>query len=233
LSEATSFLSSLDSKIYPNLGIELVEDGVVIDWFQSPNHLQFKHSYIEPRLMRRIQPRQALVKACSNKQHNINHILDLTGGWGMDSLILAYHGRNVTMLEQCELVYHIACYSLNRARSINHLMAAANRIELIHTSSVDYLLAREDSRIYDCIYLDPMFPDHKSSAKPAGEMQILQHLTQNQDIDECFRLALEKAGKRVVVKRPAKSTPFSELTPDLVYRQKTIRFDVYLTNNPD
>jgi 16S rRNA (guanine1516-N2)-methyltransferase len=149
----------------------------------------------------------------------------------MDSFILAYHGRNVTMLEHNELVYQIVACSLNLARSIKHTMAAANRIELIHTSSVDFLLARQDSRPYDCIYLDPMFPDHKSNAKPAGEMQILQYLAQNQDIDECFKLALEQAEKRVVVKRPAKSKPISDLSPDLVYRQKTIRFDVYLINN--
>ena len=231
MSEASRFLSSLDRTDYPNLDIELVEDGVIIDWFQSPDHLQFKHSYTEARLVRRIQPRQALVKACNNKQHNINGILDLTGGWGLDSLILAYHGRNVTMLEHNELVYQIVSCSLNRARSIQHTMAAANRIELIHTSSVDFLRAQQDSKIYDCIYLDPMFPDHKSGAKPAREMQILQYLTQNQDIDECFKLALEMAGKRVVVKRPAKSKPISELSPDLVYRQKTIRFDVYLTSS--
>ncbi len=180
--------------------------------------------------MRRIQPRQALVKACNNKQDNINRILDLTGGWGMDSLILAYHGGNVTMLEHNELVYRVVSCSLHRARSIKHIMAAANRIELVHTDGVDFLRDQQDSRRYDCIYLDPMFPDHKSSAKPAGEMQILQYLTQNRDIDECFKLALKQAAIRVVVKRPAKSKPFSELPPDLVYRQKTIRFDVYLTS---
>ncbi len=230
LSKEAKFLGNLDQEIHPNLDITVVEDGVIIDWFQSPDHLQFKHSYTEPRLIRRLQPRQALVKACNNKQHSINRILDLTGGWGIDSLILAYHGRNVTMLEHNELVYHVASYSLNYARSIQHTRAAAECIEIIHINSLDFLLALKDSKIYDCIYLDPLFPDHKSSAKPAGEMQILQHLTQNQDIDQCFELALEKAGKRVVVKRPAKSRPISDLSADLVYREKTIRFDVYLTN---
>jgi hypothetical protein len=56
-------------------------------------------------------------------------------------------------------------------------------------------------------------------------------LTMNQDIDTCFELALQMAGKRVVVKRPVKSPPISDLDPDLVYREKTIRFDVYMTTN--
>ncbi len=76
-----------------------------------------------------------------------------------------------------------------------------------------------------------MFPEHKSNAKSAKGLQILQKLTLNQDIETCFELALKKAGKRVVVKRPAKSQPISDLSPDLVYREKTIRFDVYLILN--
>ena len=135
------------------------------------------------------------------------------------------------MLEQNELVYNISAHSLNCARLISSTSAAANRIELIHTSSVDFLLGLDHATDFDCIYLDPMFPDHKSTAKPAKDMQILQHLTDNQNIEKCFELALEKARNRVVVKRPAKAEPISDLTPDLVYKQKTIRFDVYLRNN--
>ncbi|MCP4283565.1 MAG: class I SAM-dependent methyltransferase, partial [Gammaproteobacteria bacterium] len=74
-----------------------------------------------------------------------------------------------------------------------------------------------------------MFPTHKSSAKPAKEMQVLQALTDNVEIESCFDLALQKAHKRVVVKRPAKAATLTALKPDIVYREKTIRFDVYLT----
>ena len=49
------------------------------------------------------------------------------------------------------------------------------------------------------------FPAHKSTAKPAKEMQILQALTDNTDIESCFALALSKARKRVVVKRAARA----------------------------
>ncbi len=65
--------------------------------------------------------------------------------------------------------------------------------------------------------------------QPGKEMQILQALTDNRDIETCFELALQKARKRVVVKRPARAAPISGTKPDLVYREKTIRFDVYLT----
>jgi 16S rRNA (guanine1516-N2)-methyltransferase len=210
----------------------VVDDGVVVGWQQNPDKLQFRHSFSDAQLLNRVrQPGQALIKACSNKQRSIKSLLDLTGGWGVDSFILAHHGLNVTMLEQNELVYHIAAHSLNCARPIKSISETANRIELIHTSSLDFLLKLEHSTNFDCIYLDPMFPDHKSTAKPAKELQILQHLTENMNIDECFTLALQKSKNRVVVKRPAKSAPISDLTPVLVYNEKTIRFDVYLTRN--
>ena len=62
-------------------------------------------------------------------------------------------------------------------------------------------------------------------------MQILQYLTRNENIENSFDLALQKAGNRVVVKRPAKARPLTDLSPDLVFREKTIRFDVYLTTD--
>ena len=74
-----------------------------------------------------------------------------------------------------------------------------------------------------------MFPAHKSGAKPAKEMQILQALTDNSNIDACFELALAQARKRVVVKRAAKAAALELRKPDLVHRARTIRFDVYLT----
>ena len=57
----------------------------------------------------------------------------------------------------------------------------------------------------------------------------MQALTTNLDIESGFELALQKARKRVVVKRPAKAPALTAVQPDIVYREKTIRFDVYLT----
>ena len=74
-----------------------------------------------------------------------------------------------------------------------------------------------------------MFPTHKSTAKPAKEMQILQSLTENTDLEACFELALKQARKRVVVKRAARAEPLGQHQPDLVQRARTIRFDIYLT----
>jgi len=162
VNEEAILLTSLNSISSSNLNFTIVDEAVVISWHQAPDTLEFRHSYSDTQLLKRIrQPGQALVKACNNKQHSIKTLLDLTGGWGIDSFILAHHGLRVTMLEQNELVFNVCAHSLKCARSINSTSASAKRIESIHTSSLDFLLGLEDSTSFDCIYLDPMFPDHK------------------------------------------------------------------------
>jgi 16S rRNA (guanine1516-N2)-methyltransferase len=119
--------------------------------------------------------------------------------------------------------------SLKRLGATTAGSTLAKRLAIENTSALDYLLDHAEAEGYDCIYLDPMFPAHKSGAKPTKEMQILQALTGNIDIETCFETALQKARKRVVVKRPAKAPNISASKPDLVYREKTVRFDIYLT----
>jgi 16S rRNA (guanine1516-N2)-methyltransferase len=133
------------------------------------------------------------------------------------------------LLEQHELVYAIVAYSLSRLATDKQGAAVADRMLIENIDANNYLQSLDANHEYDCIYLDPMFPRHKSGAKPAKEMQILQALTANLEIDSCFELALQQARRRVVVKRPARAARLSTLKPDLVYREKTIRFDVYLT----
>lgn len=204
------------------------EAGVDINLVDS--RLRFHHSFISGTLpLRAAQPGQAIARACSNKQRSINRLLDLTAGWGADGLTLASHGKRITMLEQNELVYAILAYSLGRLAASASGAAIAQRMNVENCNALNFLNQLEDNHDYDCIYLDPMFPGHKSGAKPAKEMQILQALTANIEMESCFEQALGKARKRVVIKRPAKAANFNDVKPDLVYREKSIRFDVYLT----
>ncbi len=214
----------------PRITIEQQAESIKIEWADGSETLIFNHSFTDQKLFyqRITASNQALLKACSNKRHNIHMILDLTAGWGIDSFILAQHGKQVTMLEQNPLIHSVISRSLLNASKISRTRTATQRIVFELGNSLDYL-QNLDRNKYDCIYLDPMFPEHKSNAKPGKEMQLLQKLTKNLDIDACFELALQKAGKRVVVKRPVKATPITLLKPDLNYREKTIRFDIYIT----
>ena len=206
-------------------------DGVRVIWTEPGSTLSFDHSFSRANRFNRIKDRnQALLKACNNRQRNINFILDLTGGWGIDSFTLAFHGKQITLIEQSQEVHSVLSKSLANALQEKHTSNAAKRINTLNINSLDYLSSLDKNARYDCIYLDPMFPSHKSTAKPGKEMQILQKLTSNLNIDDCFELALTRAKNRVVVKRPAKANAISTLKPDMTYREKTIRFDIYFTS---
>ena len=210
-----------------DLRIGLDAHGVEIELVDL--QLGFHHSFISGPIARRAsQTNQLLLKACNNKQRNINRVLDLTAGWGVDAYILARHGQAVTLLEQNELVHAIVTQSLTQLAANSATADIAARMVIEQIEAKQFLQSQCEPE-FDCIYLDPMFPAHKSSAKPAKEMQILQALTDNRNIEACFELALARARKRVVVKRAAKAAPLGPHKPDLVQRARTIRFDVYLT----
>lgn len=215
-----------DPEAHFSYRVDLGDGGVLIQGEQ----FDINHSFLDPIFLKRLlQPNQLLLKACNNKQRSIKTVLDLTGGWGMDSVMIAHSGRTVTMLEQNRLIYAITAYSLECARSHARLTQTVDRIHALNMTGRDFLVQNVMAEKFDCIYLDPMFPVHKSNAKPSKEMQLLQQMTHNVDIETTFKLALNRANNRVVMKRPLKSPPFCDLQPDIVYREKTVRFDVYLT----
>ena len=105
----------------------------------------------------------------------------------------------------------------------------AARMQIGQGDLDEFLAESTADRDFDCIYFDPMFPPRSSGAKAGKAMQILQAITVNSDIEQGFELALSRARHRVVVKRPARAPRLDERTPDIVHREKTVRFDVYLT----
>ncbi len=99
------------------VGLELEPDQAGVGITLLEPRLYFHHGFVTGALARRAaQSSQALLKACNNKQRNIRHVLDLTAGWGADSLTLANHGRRVTMLEQDTLLFNILAWSLRKLK---------------------------------------------------------------------------------------------------------------------
>ncbi len=187
----------------------------------------FTHSFLDTRLQKRAQQKkQGLLKACSNKKNTIRSITDLTAGWGKDSYLLAHQGRHIQMLEHNPLVYHCLNYLLKSAQEESN-QPIFQQMSLKLADSYTYLKQETIDEV-DCFYLDPMFPAHKSSARPGKDLQLLQRITENQSIEQTFQLALKKGAQRVVVKRPLHAPFLDDLKPDISYREKTIRFDVYL-----
>ncbi|MDJ0779311.1 MAG: class I SAM-dependent methyltransferase [Gammaproteobacteria bacterium] len=189
--------------------------------------LAFRHSFVSGELRRRArQPGQALLRACRDRKRHIQSVLDATAGWGGDSLTLAAHGLTVTMLERQRQIHDVLQLALATLATSGQT-ELVSRLRLQRGDAYQFLVEQAE-RVFDCIYLDPMFPARSSGAKPGKSMQILQAITTNFDIERFFELALTRARYRVVVKRPARAPRLDSRVPDIVYREKTVRFDVYL-----
>lgn len=152
-------------------------------------------------------------------------ILDSTAGLGQDSILLASWGFEVVACERNEKVFKLLNDGVRRLRE----------------KSTEFTLTvfNEDARKKmaelkpDVVYLDPMYPDLKSSALPKKEMQLLRKLFNEVDPEqetlELLDQALKFARKRVVLKRPPAAPILYK--PSHSLEGKAVRFDIYVTNN--
>lgn len=173
---------------------------------------------------------EVLIRALGHKKNRRTVILDATGGWGEDALVMAVHGCEIHLVERNPVVSALLRDGIRRASEHPDTRDIASRLHLIAGDSLRVMerFARQ-GRLVDAIYLDPMFPDRTKAAKVKKKSQVLQLLAgRDNDADRLLAPALQSARNRVVVKRP-RSAPFLAGTPPShSYRGRTIRFDVYL-----
>lgn len=157
-------------------------------------------------------------------------ILDATAGFGRDTVLLAHLGFKVIALEKAPAIFLLLQDAFHRAR--NFLPSLAN-IDLHHDDTFEWL--KTSGQRPDVVYLDPMFPDRRKKAKVKKELTILQNLLKNEtsNAEALFNLALSYAKKRVVVKRPRLSETITTRAPDFSMSGNCVRFDVYLTKEPN
>jgi len=168
---------------------------------------------------------QLIAKACGVKAKEKPIILDLTAGLGQDAFVLAALGCDVTMIERSPFIGALLQDGLSRAREQDWF--AQLSLKLIITDAKQYL--SESHEKPDVIYLDPMFPESKKTALVKKEMQILREIVEdNSDAESLLELAIQKADKKIVVKRPRLAPTLSNRNPNLTYEGKSNRFDVYI-----
>ena len=166
--------------------------------------------------------------------HKISNptVLDLTAGMGGDAFVLASLGANVTMIERNPVVHALLKDALDRAslKDDAELKMILQRLTLIKQSSKEYLEQLNELDYPDVIYLDPMFPSRTKSAQVKKEMQFFHDIV-GMDIDssDVFSNALNKAKKRIVVKRPRLAEKITDnIEPAFDIVGKSTRYDVYL-----
>ncbi len=176
---------------------------------------------------------QSIAKAIGVSGKFSPRVLDLTAGMGGDGFVLATLGCSVTLIERNPIVHCLLADGLERAViSADHdseLREIINRINLVEANSADFLQG-DDSGLacVDVVYLDPMFPERKKSAKVKKQMQAFHGIVgTDSDADGLLALALDVATYRVVVKRPAGANHLADRKPSYSLEGKSTRYDIY------
>lgn len=170
---------------------------------------------------------QNLAKAIGVKGRSGLTVLDATAGLGKDAFLLASLGCELTMLERSPVVHALLADGLARADSYG--AETAEILGRMRLQRGDFLDLALNSDGFDVIYLDPMFPERRKSAKVKKDMALLQQLLGSQsDGAQLLVHAMGMAKKRVVVKRAKLSPPLGESKPDIEYKGSSSRYDVYL-----
>lgn len=178
---------------------------------------------------------QAIAKAIGIKNYKLPlTILDVTAGLAKDAFVLACLGCSVTMIERNVIVAELVSSALKHAENSEEFQGILDQgFNLIRTDAIDYLTNLKLPTKPDVIYMDPMYPERKKSASVKKNMQMLQKLighddNKSTDEAELFNLALTKANKRVVVKRPKGAPTLTAKVPTMSIDSKITRYDVYV-----
>jgi 16S rRNA (guanine1516-N2)-methyltransferase len=175
--------------------------------------------------------KQLIAKAVGIKSGYRPKIIDATAGLGIDAFILASLGCEVTMLERSPIIGALLEDGLLRAKE--QLESSNIKLNLVIADAREFLTTLSPKQYPDVIYLDPMYPERRKSALNKKNMRMLRDIV-GEDLDswELLAVAIKVATKRVVVKRPrlapAIAPPKADIKPDIVYRGKSCRFDVYV-----
>jgi len=175
--------------------------------------------------------KQPLAKACGLDKHPKWQIFDATAGLGKDAFVLASLGGHVTLCEQHPALYSLLTDALSRAAMDDEVGAIVAHMSCVHHDAAKYLAVIEKTPELrpDVVYLDPMYPDRKKSAKIKKEMQILQALVGHTgDAEKLLDQAIQTAVHRVVVKRPKSAKPLGEHAVSYTVSSVNTRYDVYV-----
>lgn len=175
---------------------------------------------------------QPFARAIGLKKGQNPSIIDATAGFGRDAFVLASLGCQVTLLEQNTLLVALLQNALQRAYDDDDILPIVSRMQVHATESIDFLTALDPTQHPDVIYLDPMYPDREKAALVKKDMQLLHQLVgEDTQSTALLRVALQKACKRVVVKRPKNAGFVAGHRPNVSISSKNTRYDIYLTQN--
>lgn len=168
---------------------------------------------------------QPLPKAIGGETRTV---VDATAGLGHDAVLLACMGYEVKAVERSPILAAMFEDGLRRAREREAMdRAIGDRLHVITGDSIQVLASMTERP--EAVYIDPMFPlKRKKSALSKKSIRLVREIVgDDPDAGQLVELALRIALRRVVVKRPDYADPLGG-TPDLCFKGKLVRYDVYL-----
>ncbi|MBL4671343.1 MAG: class I SAM-dependent methyltransferase [Arenicella sp.] len=154
-------------------------------------------------------------------------IIDATGGWAGDAMLMCLQGYKVIVIERLPLMAALIEEAFWRLAKSEY---AANNSIVVPTvlwGNAAELLADLGGGA-DCVYLDPMFPvKKKKKAASNKQMQLLQWLA-GADFDASDVASIAKQNfPRLAVKRPDYAEPLLA-EPAIRFSSKLVHYDVYM-----
>ena len=169
--------------------------------------------------------RQPLAKAMGKRAR---HILDATGGFGHDAALLTCMGWDVTCVERhpcLAIILELAAAQVGKSPRL--FKAMGDRLRVVHGDACQVLTKGTYPTPPDVVYMDPMFEPRHGSAKPRKRAQLLQRLVGTDQDAPALLAVARNVCRRVVVKRPNDGAPLAA-SPDVVFKGRQVRYDVYL-----
>ncbi len=218
--------------ISPTLNLQY--DNRVKLLFSNPSSIKefFLDENRVDKLKKEISKKSPLIRAILSKNKRPNFVIDLTGGFGFDTIQIACYGINVIYVEKNPVVFFIFNEFLSRIGVYD--IKLATRIKTINMDSILFCdLVGTKFPYPDTVYIDPMFPEnYKRKAKEKKYMQVLKTLIKldDQKEEELFERAYSISNKKIIIKRPAKITPsvINARYPTYKIKARGHRFDVYV-----
>lgn len=228
--------ATVQSSCKPDLILDCEpEQGLVLNWFndnaKKPLRFHLDFDMVMQQLKSFPAPKQgAFNQALGKKTHTV---LDVTGGWGVDAMLMATQGYEVCIVERNPVMALLLSEALSRLSLSSQLGSYDQRFvvpKVVHADAIVYVV--EAASTFDCVYLDPMFPPkRKKSAAVNKQMQLLHVLVgQDLDADRLLNSVLSSGAKRAAVKRPDYAAPLLKM-PSQQFSSKLVHYDVYLAGS--
>jgi hypothetical protein len=197
------------------------EDGPFLYWNGDRLQLFSGHDgkpavVCDEEIERRATFSSELARACGVTRSRQPSVLDALAGWGVDGMSLAALGSSLVMVEQNDAMWALLDSFLARR--------PGQRPELIHDDAWAVL---DGSRLFDVVYLDPMYARRRKGALPGKAMQLLALVCgpDQRSAADWIDRARSCAAGRVVLKRRLRDPLVGR--PDWQIKGHSVRYDVY------